>query len=189
MYQKRNNESMILQLYLGDYKAQFYLREISKLAELPLKTTQNTVLSLEKDSILKSAVHGKNKYFKLNLDNIQTKMRLLQTEIQKTISFLEKYPQLKTFLKSITENNMIIIFGSFAKFTAEKNSDLDLLTVSGEIPTHLIPNKVHQIKLSENAFLKAVKQQETLIKEIEKNHVVLNNHSLYVNTMWSQYAK
>ena len=90
MYQKQNNELKILALYLGNYQRQIYLREISKLARIPLQTTQNLLKNLEKDKILKSEVAGKNKYFSLNLENIQAKLLLLQAEVYRTAIFLEK---------------------------------------------------------------------------------------------------
>lgn len=192
MYQKRNKELTVLALYLGDYVKQFYLREISKLTKIPLKTTQNLVSNLEKKKIFKSVVRGKNKYFRLNLDNIQTKLYLSQAEIQKTIMFVNKYPLFKTFLKELRTDAPLIVFGSFAKFTADKNSDLDLLIISKKelkLPLHLLPYKVHKIKLSNADFEKALKKQETLIKEIEENHIILNNHSFYINNMWSHYGK
>ena len=66
IYQKRNNELKIISLFSGDYKRQFYLREISKLTKIPLKT------------------------LKINyLDNIKTKFYLLQAKINKTIDFIE----------------------------------------------------------------------------------------------------
>ena len=192
MYQKRNKELEVIALYTGNYKARFYLRQISKLAKLPLKTCQNTVAELEKDKILKSKTEGKNKYFNLNLDNIQTKSYLLQSEIHKTDIFIETYLQIKLFLKSISTNISIIVFGSFAKLKADKNSDLDLLIISQKepkLPFHLLPYKIHQVTLSEDSFVKALKEQETLITEIEEHHIILNNHSFYVNTMWEQYGK
>lgn len=192
MYQKRNRELEVTALYTGGYKARFYLRQISKLTKIPLKTCQNILAELEKNKILKSKTEGKNKYFNLNLDNIQTKLYLLQSEIRKTDIFLETYPPIKLFLKSINTNISIIVFGSFAKLKADKNSDLDLLIISEKEPKlsfHLLPYKIHQVALSENSFVKAVKEQETLIKEIEENHIILNNHSFYVNTMWEQYGK
>ncbi len=192
MYQKRNKELDVISLYSGNYKSEFYLRQISKIAKLPLKTCQNVLITLEKNRILKSKVEGKNKYFSLNLDNIQTKSILLQAEIYKTDIFLEKYSQFKTFLKELKTNIPIIVFGSFAKLTADKNSDVDLLIISEKeqkLPLHLLPYKVHEVNLSESYFIKAVKEQETLIKEIEENHIVLNNHSFYINLMWEQYGK
>lgn len=191
MYQKRNKELDIIALYSGNYKSEFYLRQISKLAKLPLKTCQNALINLEKERILKSNVEGKNKYFNLNLDNIQTKSNLLKAEIYKTDNFLEKYSEFKTFLKSLNINILIIIFGSFAKYKADKDSDLDLFVVSEKeqkLPFHLLPYNVHQINLSEESFKKAISEKETIIKEIEENHIILNNHSSYVNIMWEYYG-
>ncbi len=45
MYQKRNKELRILDLYLEDYNKEFYLREISRLTKIPLKKTQNLMLN------------------------------------------------------------------------------------------------------------------------------------------------
>ncbi len=192
MYNIRYNSLKLLALYLGDYRKQIYLREISRLANLPLKTTQNLVAELEKSKILKSMVRGKNKYFELNLANIETKLLLLQTEIWRTELFLEKYPLFKTFLKELKTSSLIVVFGSFAKFKADKESDLDILVVSkkkDKMPYHLLPYKNHQIILSENNFNKAVGNKEALITEIANNHIILNNHSFYVNIMWEHYGK
>ena len=163
MYRKRNKELDIISLYTSNYKSQFYLRQISKLAKLPLKTCQNVLLILEKEKLLKSKVEGKNKYFSLNLENIQTKSHILKAEIDKFDNFLKIYPQFKTFLKSIHNNIPIIIFGSFAKGKADKNSDLDLLIMSKDeqnLPFHLLPYKVHRISFSEGSFKKALIEKE-----------------------------
>lgn len=192
MYQKRNKESEIIALFLGDYKKQFYLREISKLTKIPLKTTQTSIALLEKGKILKSKVSGKNKYFRLNLDNLQTKLNLLQSELHKTELFIEKYPLFKAFLKELKTNAPIIIFGSFARFKADENSDLDLLIISKKrlkLPFYLLAYKAHEISLDEKYFISAVEKQETLIKEVQENHVILNNHSFFVNIMWDYYGK
>ena len=68
MYLKRNRELEIITLYTGNYNAMFYLRQISKLTKIPLKTCQNALANLEKERILKGKIEGKNKYFSLNLD-------------------------------------------------------------------------------------------------------------------------
>ena len=192
MHPNRNNELEIVSLFRGNYKARFYLREISKLSKISLKTCQNTLINLEKAKILKSKTEGKNKYFSLNLENIKTKSYLQQAEIYQTDIFIEKYPQFKMFLKSLNITDSIIVFGSFAKFTADKNSDLDLLIISNKelkLPFHLLPFNPHQINMTEKTFLKAINQQEYLIKEIEENHIILNNHSFYVNMTWRYYGK
>ncbi|MBI2671531.1 nucleotidyltransferase domain-containing protein [Candidatus Woesearchaeota archaeon] len=191
MYQKRNNELEVISLFRGDYKSRHYLREIRRLSKLPLKTCQNVLVNLEKAKILKSSLEGKNKYFSLNLENIKTKLYLLQAEVYQTDIFLEKYSQIKMFLKSIKTTVPIIVFGSFAKFKADRGSDLDLLIISKEkikLPFHLLPFKPHQINMAGKTFLKALKKQENLVKEIEENHIILNNHSFYINIMWGMHG-
>ncbi|GEM_PF-753266 len=193
MYQNRNNELEVISLYRGNYKeSRLYLRQISRLSKLPLKTCQTTLFNLEKEKVLKSWTEGKNKYFTLNLDNIKTKSYLLHAEIYRADMFLDSCPQIKIFLKSLNTNAAIIVFGSFAKLKADKNSDIDLFVVSEKeqkLPSHLLAYKIHQVSLSEKSFVKAVKEQETLIREIEENHIILNNHSFYVNVMWEYYGK
>lgn len=192
MYQKRNNCLEVVALFLSDYAKQLYLREISKLSKIPLKTTQNILSILDKEKILKSSISGKNKYFRLNLDNIQAKFYILQAEIYQTQIFIEKYPLFKIFLSEINANITLIIFGSFAKSKADKDSDVDLAIISKEmrsLPFHLLPYKIHQIEFSEASYTKALEKQETLIKEIGANHIILSNHSFYVNEMWCYYGK
>ena len=165
---------------------------ISKLSEIPLKTTQNTISLLEKERIIKSKVDGKNKYFSLNTENIITKQYLLQTECYFTNKFLEKYPNFKTFLKDIDTGIILIIFGSFAKFRANKDSDVDLLTISEtkvKLPSHLLANKLHIVSLSEESFNKAIELGEPLVKEIMENHIILNGHSFFINALWGYYGK
>lgn len=192
MYQKRNNIYELLSLFLKNYETRIYLRQISKLSKIPLKTTQNILAELEKSKILNSKTEGKNKYFSLNLENILTKLYLLQTEINRTKSFIETYPQFKLFIKSLNNNTPTILFGSLAKFKANKDSDVDLLIISEKeqkILEDFMPNKMHIINFSEKSFAKGIKKKNALLKEIEENHIILSNHSYYVDVMWKEYAK
>ena len=190
MYLKRNNELGIMLLYLGDYSKRFYLREISTKTKIPLKTAYTFLSSLEKKKILKTTVDGKNKYFSLNRENIETKWYLIHAELYKTQLFVEKYPLWKTFLKSLEAKGILLVFGSFAKGTADTYSDCDILLISEQqekLPFHLLPYKTHKIEMSGEAYKKAAEKGEALIKEIEENHVVLNNHSAYVDILWRQW--
>lgn len=147
---------------------------------------------LEEEKILESKTEGKNKYFTLNFGNLKTKSLILQSEIYATDLFLEKNSQFKLFLKSVNPSALIILFGSFAKGSTNKNSDVDLLTISEkniELPMHLISNKMHRINLREKSFLKSLKENEPVIKEVEENHIILNGHSYYVNLLWNFYGK
>ncbi len=190
MSQKRYNELEVLGLYLGDYAGQFYLREISRLASISLRTTQETTSSLVNQKILQSRKHGKNMYFGLNRENASTKFLILQAEVYKTINFLQKHPEIKSFIKGINSNLFILLFGSFARGSWKSVSDMDLLVVGGkkeELPLHLLPYKVHLISISKDSFATAIKKKEPLMGEIAESHILLNNHSFYLNYRWRQY--
>jgi predicted nucleotidyltransferase len=187
MYINKYNQFKLLSLFTSDYSARFYLRQISSLSGLSLKNTQDILAELEKNHILKSQIDGKNKYFSVNFDNPSAKLQIIQTEVYKTINFFDKYPLLKPFMKSVNSDTPIIVFGSFARLQADKNSDIDLLIVSAQknkLLLAIIPYEVHEIYISERNLDSSVKSGEALIKEIQKHHVVLNNHSFYVSMMW-----
>ena len=191
MCQKRNK---ILSLFCSNLKSRYHLREISKLSKIPVKTTFRNLIELEKENIVKSKHEGRHKYFELNLDNIKTKFLLQETEIYRTLLFLEKYPIFKSFLKEIElPACSVIIFGSFAELAATKDSDLDVLIISEEkeleLPFYLLPYKIHKIVLNRSELLKGLEKKEPLLMEILSNHIVLLNHSFFIDLVWWYYGK
>ena len=70
-------------------------------------------------------------------------------------------------MKKINLNEAIILFGSFAKFSANKDSDLDMLVISNAgqvtLPMHLLPYKLHEINMSEVTFMKSIEKQDALV--------------------------
>lgn len=191
MYQKRNNQLAILALYAGDYTQQFYLREISRAAGIPLKTTQDALSRLAEQRIIKSITKGKHRYFRLNLESIRTRLHLLRAEMHKTFEFLERYPAFEMFLKEMAPDVPLLVFGSFARLEAKKDSDADLLVVSSsriKLPSHLLSHRIHEIRLSEDDFRKGLEDKEALIEEIREHHIILNGHSFFVNSLWDRYA-
>lgn len=192
MYTIGNKHFKLISLYLGDYRKKYHLRNISRLSGIPLKTTQNILKNLESEKILKSETVGRNKYFMLNFGNIQTKLYLMQAEMFKTSLFLEKYPLIQPFAKDIKKISApIIVFGSFAKFRANKTSDFDLLIVSEkkqDLPRHLLPCELHEVVLKDTLFFEGLQKKEALIIEILENHIILSNFSFFVNAMWDYYA-
>ncbi len=190
MFPKRNE---IISLYCGNLKARFHLREIARLSKLPIKTVFKILKKLEKENIVRSEIEGRHKYFELNLDNIETKFILEETEIHRTLLFLKEYPIFKSFLKEMKiEDCAIIIYGSFAKFMATNKSDLDILIVSErelDLPFYTLPYKIHKIFLRKNEFLKGLEAREPLLMEILANHIVLFNHSFFINILWWYHGR
>ena len=189
MYQNRYK---ILSLFTGDIKGRFYLRELGLKAGIPTMTAQRLLKAMEKEGVLKSKEEGKNMYFELNLDNPKTKMEMLNAESFKAQEMMEVYKPLKSFVKEIPPEPMVVIFGSFARKAAGKGSDLDILVVCDkeiELPSHLLPYKAHEIKMKWQQFRQALKKAEPLIKEVVKNHVILQRHSDFIEILWGYYGQ
>ncbi|MDE1814617.1 MAG: nucleotidyltransferase domain-containing protein, partial [Thaumarchaeota archaeon] len=122
----------ILGLYLNDYKKSLHLREISRETEIDVKAIQLQLKKLEKINVLSSVIRGRNKDYHLNLNNVTTKYYLVMAEVFISIIYLKKNFLIKKIVDEI-ENKIhepIILFGSFAKGTYTKDSDVDVFIIS-----------------------------------------------------------
>jgi len=156
---------------------------------------------LEQLKILYSEKTGKNKEYRLNKDNILTKHYLTITEELTTINYLEKnflMKKLAEHLASTDTASPLILFGSYTKDYATEESDIDLFCI-GKTPQ----NQINHIKKFESTFGKkinietattenfntALRTGDILIKEIIKNHIILQNADPFVTMLWRYYVE
>jgi predicted nucleotidyltransferase len=72
-----------------------------------------------------------------------------------------------------------LLFGSHAKGTATKHSDIDVLTIGGDekairATVSLLPDKIHLTALNYENFIHAAKSREfTVVSEALKNNIIL----------------
>lgn len=155
-----------------------FFREISRKSKVSIGGCQKVLKDFNKYLIKKP--EGKNTYYCLK-DNIETNYLRLLIEIYKTKYFLKNNPLFKEFFNYFVENNVLcLVFGSYAKNTFDSNSDIDILVISPEkTPQYLCPVKLHKISLTKKQFQKSVKNNESLIKEIKKDFVVVNGFEYF----------
>ena len=180
------NKFRILEEFSTDYDKRIYGREVAKKLRMNQKTVSNVLNELEKEHILKFAQEGKNKYYHLNEFYPCIKELIQLVEIQRKINFLEKYKKIKELFSKLEErtNGILIIFGSYANFSANEKSDLDVFVV-GKIknPDDLedfYNVKINVIKIDEDRFDK----NEHVIKEIIKNHIILRGTEDFIELIW-----
>lgn len=130
-----------------------------------------------------------------NLNQLGIKVFSL-VETEKRIKFLKKYPEFKPIFNQMIELfqnknvDFALIFGSFARFAAEKGSDLDMLIVSekknfgNELSDILITlDRKYSVKIeTENGFKENLKKKP-LYQDIIKNHVLIYGESTYLETI------
>jgi len=170
MVQKRNNTKLdIIELL---QKKEYYVREMAKRLDIPHSTILRKLNSLKKENVIDSKREGKNKIFFLK-KNIITKSYILKTELNKLIKLLREYPELSIIFEEIlkkTEEKLIILFGSYAKKIAKKNSDIDIYI---ETKNKNIKRLVEEIHSKINVKIGSFDAKSLLIKEIIKNHIII----------------
>ena len=171
---------VLFELYRSDKP--IYFRDIVKRTDLAYGTVQGIIN--KNKSLFNICTEGKNKYFSLK-DNIDNKYLFYQLEMEQTRTFIIKNPKLRPFVEKISQLNIpALVFGSFAKGTANKDSDLDLLIISSEkdIPDQLCPYKIHKIIINPKNISNLKK--EALYEEIMKDHVIISGFDLFMTEVF-----
>lgn len=180
------NTLNVLEAFSSDYRRKVYGSDLAKKLHMNQKTVSNILNKLEKEHILKFSVEGKNKYYYLNTFNTHIKEGIQLIEIGRKMGFLEKYKHLKDLFKKLEERSrgIVVIFGSYARGTPTKESDLDVFLIgtcsSVEDLETLYHLKINIITSNKKKFNK----NEHIIKEIIKNHIVLKGVEDFVELLW-----
>jgi predicted nucleotidyltransferase len=195
-----NYEFSVMGLYRSDYQKSLHARAMAKLLNTSHVTLLPHLKRLEKNKILISRKAGKNKDYLLNPDNIITKDYLIIAEKLETIKYLEKNFLIKKISEQLFDLDMtgsIALFGSYAKNYATEASDIDLFylgklseTQEGEVKKiGKIYGKEISVKTAtvEN-FSDGLRTGDTLIKEIVKSHIILQNPEPFVKLLWRHYV-
>jgi DNA-binding MarR family transcriptional regulator len=146
---------------------------------------------LKNSEVIKEVEIGKNRMKKIypNLKSENGKLVFSLIEAQKREDFFVKYKSLKVpfiqLLQNLPNNVVcILIFGSYAIFSAEKESDLDLLFITTNKEVEKIERileesfvtfgKVSPRVITIDEFIKN-KNTDTLLKQIIKEHICVFN--------------
>src|SRR3989344_7692216 len=163
-----NKTNEILMEFSSDYNRRIYGRDIAKKLKMNQKTASNILNKLEKENILKFSKEGKNKYYFLNKFNPQIKEIIKLIEINHKVKFLEKYKRLKELFDKLEQRTqgVLIVFGSYAGFSANEKSDLDIFVLGKITDTEDLEQiyniKINLIKSNKEKFNK----QDNFVKEI-----------------------
>ena len=180
------NKLKVLEEFASDYTKRIYGRSIAKRIRMNQKTVSNVLNELEKEHLLKFEQEGQNKYYFLNEFYPHIKEIIQFIETQRKINFLEKYKKIGDIFPKLEERTegILIIFGSYANFSANEKSDLDVF-VMGKIKDvedleEIYNLKINIVKSNENKF----DRKEHLVREIIKNHILLKGIEDFVRLIW-----
>ena len=189
MYDKINiteNGLQIISLFTNGFDRDYYIREVEKLLKISPRTAQLILEDLENKGIIESKVKGKIKSYKLKINELSNRY-LTFVEQYKSIAFMEKNLLIKEVIDKISPfiDGIGIIFGSYAKGISNKESDLDIF-IAGQYEKEEI-KKVSRnlgIEISIKCYpLKTFEKnvnQDILLKEVLKNHIVFKNVEMFI---------
>ena len=192
MYNKINiteNNLHVLSLFTNGFDREYYIRDVGRLLKISPRTAQLILEDLENKGIAESKTRGKIKLYSLKVNELSRRY-LTFVEQYKSIAFMERNLLVKEVIEKIIPfvEGIGIIFGSYAKGTSDKESDLDLF-IAGNYKKEEI-KKVSRnlgIEISIKCYpLKTFEKnvnRDILLKEIAENHIVFLNVELFVQMM------
>jgi predicted nucleotidyltransferase len=150
----------------------WHVRGIASLLNQSHSTIARALIELEQENAVNSQIVGKNKIYSLK-KNLIGKSYVFRTEYYKQEKLLHKFPLLEPIIEDLLnkcKENIIVIFGSYAKFTPKTDSDIDVY-----IETKSLKFKKELEKINSKLSIKIgeLNQESLLIKEIIKNHIIL----------------
>ena len=149
-----------------------HIRGIAGKLEINHMLVLRKVNDLAKSNVVDFVWDGKNKSYFLK-KTAEARVYVFMAENYKLVQILVKNPGLRNIIEKLQKDerlNMAIIFGSYAKRTETKRSDIDIYidTKNRNIRKELqLLDSRLSIKIGE------YDKQNLLIKEIEKNHVII----------------
>ncbi len=181
----KNQDSIIVKVLLERKDKELSIADLSKLTKKDYKTTHTIVKRLEKNKLLTLQQFGKS--YKVILNSVAQPL-IFEAEYARREEILQDKNlrvMLDYFKKGLkTSLYILLIFGSYAKKTQTKHSDIDLFFIAPDADkdfekkvlntAQLIPLKLHVNVFSESEFIAMKKSREhTVGSEVIKNNIIL----------------
>lgn len=159
-------------------KNEGHIRGIAK----KLSTNHTLIIRKMRDLSRENAVdfrqEGRNKVYFLK-KSIEAKKYAFMAEDYKLMKLLRRYPGLRGVIEKVQGNKGIrlaVLFGSYAKGIAKKDSDIDVYVDTKEAR---LKQEIERMDTRLNVKIGEYDPSNLLIMEIDKNHVILKGVEEY----------
>lgn len=169
---KQIKVTYIYEVILLLLKKEMHGREIAKELKTSLTRVQAILTELREMNVLDYKTEGKNHVYFIK-KNLMSRSFVLNAENYKLTKILRKNHELEPTFQNIIKKskcNLIILFGSYAKGTGKKDSDIDIYLGT---TNQKIKEEVQKIYYLLSIKIGKFNPDDLLIKEIIKNHVII----------------
>jgi len=188
----RNKDAIIIRYLIENKNEELNILKISKELKMDYKNVHSIVKRLEKELLVKLESFGQSSRVKL-ISQVHPLIFEAEynrrKEILKDKNLAVMLNDFKNALKS--KCYMLLIFGSYAKKTQTKNSDIDLMFIVPDGKEELfekdvhraaksLPLPIHELVFSEKQFLEMVDAKKSNVgQEALKNNIILYGIETY----------
>ena len=146
--------------------------------EINYRIAYENIINLEKEGLIKINKAGNSKLSGLTykFDNSLFEAEYLRS---KELFNNKNLLVIHNSLSELKFPFIALLFGSYAKKTSNKNSDIDILTIGGnekeiQRTLSLYPDKIHLTSISYEDFISMAKSKEfSIVSEAIKNNIIL----------------
>ena len=159
-------------------KRENHIRGLAKQLNVNHMTILRKINKLFDLNVVDYKKEGKNKVYFLK-KTLESRQFIYLSEFYYLVLFLKKYPFLRKIIDEICLNpkiDLALLFGSYAKNLETKQSDIDIYI---ETKDKKVKQKIENLNSKVNIKLGIYDKENLLIKEIEKNHVILKGVEKY----------
>ncbi len=166
-------------LALLKYK-ELHVRGIAKTINTPHANISRVMKRFLEKNVVDFRIEGKNKTLRLK-KGVESLNYVYMAEHFKLLKLLEKYQNMSIIIDSILlklgkKIDLVLMFGSFAKFNAKKDSDIDVFI---ETDDRKIKTGVESINSKLSVKIGKFDKNSPLIKEIIKDHIIIKGIEYY----------
>lgn len=174
-----NIKQKILRFLIENKTKSLSINEISKNLKIDYKLTYVNIKKLGEEKTIKIEDLGNIK--KCSFDNsFNEDVFIAENERKKDLLKNKDFLVMYNDLSKINRQFILLLFGSHAKETADKHSDIDLLLISNEEDVklvervlNLIPLKIHLTPVIYENFIEMLKTKEqTVVSEAIKKNII-----------------
>jgi len=154
------------------------VRGLAKALSANQMTISRKIEELYEENVVDYRREGRNKVFFLK-KTLESKQWACMAESRKQLDIIRKYPRLRVIFEKIRQNpgvTLAVLFGSYANGTATDESDIDVYIDTKE---KRIKNDIGLIDTKLNVKIGSYDRENLLIREIEKNHVIIKGADEY----------
>jgi len=167
-----------LEVLLQLLKKEMHGRELAKELKTSLTRIQSILNEFKHINVLDYKIEGKNHIYYVK-KNLVSKTFILNAENYKLAKLLRENLTLEPIFKEIVEkypHELIVLFGSYAKFINKKDSDIDIYIATTD---KQIKKVVENISSSISVKITEFNKEDLLIREIIKNHIIIQGGEIF----------